>query len=205
MSQPVHHRIRSTLLALLVFLLLPAWFSPAQRVRSLSREEAYSYFVLNCVRMGEWPGGNDPVTNRKAVIGILGPPGSDLSQALRRTAVSATNSWFAGASIELKESQKVEDLAACHIIFAGATSREERQQAVEFCKDRPILLVSDAADFVKEGGSAGIRVADGKLLFELNLDTLAAAMVELHAQLRAGATAVVKDGRYQSNGRGGDR
>lgn len=195
-------RLPRLFLVALLLAVLPASSASGQRAKSLSREEGYAYFMLNCIRVGIWPGARDPVSRRQATIGVWGENAGELIKALRSASAAAGKSWFKDGQLEIREGRALGDLEDCHIVFITDIAGGERQEAIKRWQDKPVLLIGDAPDFIKEGGAVGVQIENNKLRFEINLDTLAASGIELHAQLRAGASAVIRDGRYQSKPQG---
>jgi hypothetical protein len=183
------------MLALLLVAVIPGGVS-AQR-RTLTREEAYSTLMLICVRSGIWPAAVDPATNKRLTIGILGR--TDIAADLRKVGRSAERLWLPAGAITYVEGRTPEDLAACHVVFIGEVPDETRIRTISFFKDRPVLLFSEAASFLTEGGGVRVAIVDELLQFELNLDALKSAGIELSANLRSQSRGVLLDGTYRAN------
>lgn len=198
MHRPLPTRLFRAARVVLLAALLGAVSAQVPRSQSYTREEAFSIFSLSCARSGIWPAALDPVTTKRLTIGVLGRS-PELVPALKSYGKKAQSGWFKGGTIDYLESNKPEELASCQIIFVGDLSDEARARAVTFFKGKPVVLIGQSRKFTLEGGAVEVRILDEKIQFDLNLDALKAAGVELTAQFRANATGIVLDGRQQSN------
>jgi hypothetical protein len=165
---------------------------------ALTRKEAYAVFSLLCVARAYWPAATDPVNNKRLTVGVLGRD-PDLAAALKRSGRKAQSSEFRGWDIQYLEATKPEELAACHLVFIGELTGEARLEAIAYFKEKPVLLISEADGFLAEGGAVRVRVESESFRYEINLDALKAAGIELPANIRAKATHILFEGVYQPN------
>lgn len=195
-------RLRSGLVRAVCALAVMLWLVPSMaqvaRPKALTRGEAFSLFALLCARSGIWPAGLDPVTHKRLSVGLLGRD-PELLTALRNAGRKAEAEWFKGGEVTCLESERPEDLDRCQVILLGELPAEARARTIEHFRGRPVVLISAAPGFVRAGGIAEVRIVDEKFQFDLNLDALRAAGVELTAKFRGQAHAVVFDGRHQPN------
>ena len=201
-------KIRAGGLTLALTLVLAGGLGPpgarAQRVETLSREDALAYFTLNCAYFGLWPAAVDPQQTKMLKIGMLGR--SNLADSLRTVSERAKATWFRGGEIIFRQSDKAADISDCHIVFLGDLDEADLAAALVVFDDRPVLLVSETRGFVEKGGSVGVRIERGSLRFEINLDRLRAQNIALDSKFRGKAAAYINAGHREENpGKGGVR
>lgn len=167
------------------------------RDKSISREEAFSGLLLNCVYYGRWPKAMDPQEQKVARIGVLGT--DTLGAALHTIANKATNSWFKGGHVEIVRSSDPSQLESCHVVFCAGKSLPELQPALSRFKDRPILVVGECRGFLEEGGSIEVAVIRERLVFDVNLDQLGERTVELGTGFYSRAREVLRDRKRMDN------
>lgn len=71
-----------------------------------------------------------------------------------------------------------EQLADCHELFIPETEEARIGAVLRWVDRQPILTVSDAQSFARDGGGIALIRNDGRLQFEVNNDTLGRANLE---------------------------
>lgn len=177
----------------------PAVFAAEPGRPTLSRADAISFLLLNCVYYGTWPDESSPTKTKRLKLGVLGR--DPLGKSLREAADKACGSWFKDGVVDIVHSDRPQDLAGCHAVFVGSLPAGGMAAMQAEWAKKPILLLGDLPNFAREGGTVGIRIEQERLLFELNLDQLAETGVELSAKLRQRASGFIRNGRPEPNAR----
>jgi len=80
-----------------------------------------------------------------------------------------------------------------HVLYTGARSDRVRQAALaRQAKGMPVLLVSDAAGALEQGSMINFRLVDERVRFEVALEPVQRAGLELNSRLLSVAIAVIK-------------
>jgi hypothetical protein len=80
-----------------------------------------------------------------------------------------TNESIGGHPVRPRRLEAAEDAAGCQILFIAGTEARQLPAVLDLLKDRPVLTVSDIADFTLRGGAIGFVTADRRVRFEVNL------------------------------------
>jgi len=70
----------------------------------------------------------------------------------------------------------------CQVLFVGG-ERASRLALLRVVVDRPVLTVSEAADFLDDGGIVQLRMVGSKVAFEVDAEAARRANIRLHSQL----------------------
>jgi hypothetical protein len=163
----------------------------------LSEPEAISFFLLNCAYFGQWPTPSDPQATRELRLGVLGR--DTLGEALVRSATKATATWFKGGRVTIERADRPEDLPDAHVIFCGSTDDTEIRRLLAGFKGKPVILVGITAHFAENGGTLEVRIQKERLVFDLNLDQLREAGLELSSKMKKRAASFIRQGKKESN------
>lgn len=120
-------------------------------------------FLFNFTQFVEWPPAVLPEANTPVVIGVLGenPFGSYLGNLISGEQVN-------GHPIVMQQYKNVEEIKICHILFINETEINKLKQAITTLKGQSILTVSDAPDFIEEGGMVRFVKRNNKLRIQIN-------------------------------------
>lgn len=100
-----------------------------------------------------------------------------------------------GREMRLRRVNSPEQFGGCQELFVPEAA-EARFAAVVLWTDRmPVLTVSDAEHFARDGGAISLVRADGRLQFDINTDTLARSGLKPTSQLMRLARQVFGTGR----------
>jgi hypothetical protein len=135
-------------------------------------------FLYNFAKFVEWPaqafkGPTDPT-----VICVLGqnPFGHALEEAVAGKTV-------AGRGIVTREVSDVKQAGSCQILFIGASERKRWSAILEGIKGGCILTVGESEEFAAKGGIIGLKLEDGKVRFEINVDAAEHAKLRISSKL----------------------
>lgn len=76
----------------------------------------------------------------------------------------------------------------CHIVFVG--DAPERDDVLEAIAERPVLTIGDTDGFAKSGGMLGLNVNNNRVVFEINMNAVKEARLNISASLLQLATIV---------------
>jgi hypothetical protein len=119
-------------------------------------------FLLNFARFTSLPDEAFKNTKSPLVFCIAGkdPFGSAVS-SLEAKQVN-------GRSIQLRYPQTIGEGEGCQIIFIPSTEKDRMEEFIGFCKDKPVISVSDIDGFAAKGGIFEFRNTADHLSFVIN-------------------------------------
>lgn len=91
-----------------------------------------------------------------------------------------------GHGIRIRELKKGERPDGCHVAYVAPGD----QDVLESAKPQPILTVGDQSDFCQLGGIINLRVQEGRVRFEVNVNQARKAGLRLDSQFLRLATAL---------------
>ena len=83
----------------------------------------------------------------------------------------------------VREVDSPQDLDACQLLFVANQSPRERKSLLDRARTLPILTVGDAATFIDEGGIVALRMVNGRVRFDVNVEAANQAGLRLSSQL----------------------
>jgi hypothetical protein len=151
-----------------------------------SREyQVKAVFLFNFTQFVEWPAAAFPGPNAPLVIGVLGndPFGPYLDETVRGERV-------AERPLEVRRYRRVEDIETCHVLFISRSENSHLDQILSSLRDRTILLVGDADDFVQRGGMIRLGAAQRNVRLIINVDAARRANLTISSKLLRAAELV---------------
>lgn len=142
-------------------------------------------FLYNFTRFISWPGENAMDTNgfNLCVVGS-NPFGNALDSLAGKTVRNRPLIIHSAAHESLAES--------CQMIFVSPPASERTADLLAGLGDKPVLTVSDAEDFISQGGIIQLMLVDKKIRFEINIDAAGRAGLNISSKLLSLAT-IVRD------------
>jgi hypothetical protein len=142
-------------------------------------------FLYNFAQFVEWPAAAFDDAHSPIVIGILGdnPFGSYLDETVRGEMVDAR-------PLQVQRYRKVDQIKRCHILFISRSEAANLREILTALKDRNILSVSEADDFVQRGGTIRLATAQSRVRLTINTSAASAAMLTISSQLLRSAELV---------------
>lgn len=144
-----------------------------------SREyQVKAAFLFNFAKYGEWP--DDSMRTGPFRFCITGR--ADVASML---ADRLANQRVHELTIDiLPLDQQPLASAGCHLLFiTEPVTPEHRQALIDDARTLPVLLVGESADFLAEGGSIRLFVADGTVHFDVSLTQLRQHQLQLSSKL----------------------
>lgn len=148
-------------------------------------------FLFNFTQFVEWPSDAFSEPNAPLVIGILGadPFGPYLDETI-------ANEEANGHPLIIDRYRNMEEVKTCHILFIN--SQEINKVALnESLKERSILTVSDAPNFIQEGGMIRFFIKSNKIQFQINPNAAKMAGLNISSKLLRLAEIVIPKGKKQ--------
>jgi hypothetical protein len=142
-------------------------------------------FLFNFAQFVEWPPRAFAGTDTPLVIGVLGedPFGAFLDDTVRGEVVKSR-------PLEVQRYRRIDDIKTCHILFVSRSEAGRLDQTLASLKDRNILIVGDADDFVRRGGTIQLANAQNKVRLMINPDAAKAANLTISSKLLRAAEIV---------------
>ena len=171
------------LLALMLCTLMPA---PASTQENLYRVKAA--FLRNFVHYVVWPNQALPDSGAPWCVGVLGPDpfGEILDDTLR-------NRTEQGRGFRIVRAQRPADLPPCQLVYIAYPEPWQRQQALAELRNKPVLTIGDAPDFLDAGGVVGF-VVDERVGMNINLDQARAVSLTIQTKMLEVSAGVLFNG-----------
>jgi len=168
-------------LILFAFILLAPLNALAQKPTQFDVEAAYLFNFAKYVR---WPP-HDPGNFEICVLGS-DPFGNSLDQITHGEKIN-------GEQLTLRHLQVASDALTCRIVFLGSTESKHLAQDLTLLSGRPILTVSDIANFASNGGEIQFVNDDGRVRFLINRRAAEKCGLALSSELLKVAKLVLAD------------
>jgi hypothetical protein len=172
-------RICSFLMAWLLMLAAPGGFAQPQG----TEQQLKAAFLVNFMKYVEWP--DNPA---KATICLFGR--DVLSAAL----AGYEGRTVGGRELVVRRISSHDQLGECQLVFVPDIEEARIAAILRWTEGLPILTVSDAEFFARQGGGIALVREDARLRFDVNLDALqrarlkaASPMLRLARQVSGGA------------------
>jgi hypothetical protein len=154
-----------------------AWAEP------LTEERVKSAYVLNFIKLVDWPAGAIPIDGQMALCVLgLNPLGGALSALDGRHAGERT--------IRVQRVKAEDDLKSCHVLFIGESEQHRVAAIIGTLSDAPVLTISDMDNFAERGGNIGLVLEGSRIIFEVNLTSARSGRLLLPGQMLNLATHV---------------
>lgn len=180
--------IRSALTLVVVLFGASAGFSVRAGAQSASGPDLTAAYLTNFARFTVWPPEALPAEARLVMCVRGSESVSDALDALTRSQT------IAGHALSVRRVKPEDTLQECHLVYATNLDRDEAERLLRETGNRPILTVSDAADFTRKGGIAHFFVEKERLRFAVNPEAADRARLRISSKLLSLST-IVKAGR----------
>ncbi len=145
-------------------------------------------FLRNFAHYVTWPNNVFPDSSSPWHIGILGQ--DPFGDVLETTFEGRKEQ---GRLFEVFRADRLDELPSCQIIFVAYNDVAERRAALVVLKDKPVLTVGDAPEFLREGGVIQFQVGD-RVQMNINLDQSRAVSLTIQTKMLEVSSAVLKNG-----------
>jgi hypothetical protein len=175
------------LIGLLFMLSLPE-LATGQELATATPNRVKAAFLRNFTHYVIWPADVFADDRSSWRICILGndPFGDILDKTL-------TGRVEQGRAFEILRAETLVELPRCQIVFIAYKDAAKRRAALAELKKSPILTVSDAPDFLREGGIVQFQVGD-RVEMRINLDQSRYASLTIQTKMLEVSQDVVENG-----------
>ena len=174
-------------IALLFMLSLPE-LAAGQELVTATPNRVKAAFLRNFTRYVTWPADVFAGDRSPWRICILGndPFGDILDQTL-------TGRSEQGRAFEILRADTLHELPRCQIVFVAYKDAAKRRAVLAELKKSPILTVSDAPEFLLEGGIIQFQVGE-RVEMSINLDQSRSASLTIQTKMLEVSRDVVENG-----------
>ncbi len=74
-------------------------------------------------------------------------------------------------------------LDSCHLLYVPLRSSIDSKDLLTQVRTLPILTIGESADFLEDGGIVSLRVVEGRVRFDVNIEAANRVGVRLSSQL----------------------
>jgi hypothetical protein len=176
--------VRTMRTAIALLLVLGGGVQAVQAQAPVAPEQVKAAFLYNFAGFVTWP----PGTGAEAgiVIGVMSD--APLEGELRRSIAART---LQTRPVTIRHVASAEDTEGIHILYIGMRENPRLQRIIASLRNRPILVVTEAADGLESGSMINFITTD-RVQFEIALDATARAGLQLNARLLSVATRIRK-------------
>jgi hypothetical protein len=169
-------RFRTVRILAALLLAFPAMPASSTGADAEAEDELKSVIVKNFLRYSTWPEtvpANGPIT-----VGVLGR--SSFAQILHGLLDGKSVNGRMVQTIELKSSSESH---RCHLIYVASDKNSEIKQALQSASSNHTLTIGEADKFLEYGGAVNLLLIDGHMGFEVSLEALDRAGIEISSKL----------------------
>lgn len=141
-------------------------------------------YLVNFLKYIDWPNGR-----QTASICVLGR--DNLMSYLAPYEGRQVNA----RELRIRRIAGPDQLADCQLLFIADTEEARLPAVLRWTEKQPILTVSDAENFARDGGAIALIRSDGRLQFDINNDTLARSNLKPSSQLMRLARQIIGAGK----------
>jgi hypothetical protein len=176
-----------TIIVLLLLLYLPE-SGARQDLAVANPNKVKAAFLRNFAHYVTWPAEVFTDDRSSWKICVLGndPFGDILDKTLQGRSEQ-------GRTFEVHRANSLDELPRCQIVYVAYQDAAKRRTALADLKKLPILTVSDASDFLREGGIIQFQVGD-RVEMSINLDQSRYASLTIPTKMLEVSRGIVENG-----------
>ncbi|HEX2138875.1 MAG TPA: YfiR family protein, partial [Woeseiaceae bacterium] len=168
-------------------LLVASWSSAAAQDTVYSAERVKAAFLYHFSTYVNWPESADSDSTFKiAVLGAT-PVAAELERFLPGHTIQ-------GRPMKVHRVRSLEDLGSDEVLYIGADENRRLADHLDRLESKPLLVVTDVPDGLRDGAMINFRIVDDRVRFEISLRTAQEAGLELSSRLLAAAMSVESAG-----------
>lgn len=145
-------------------------------------------FLRNFAHYVTWPSTAFPKNRSSWHIGILGP--DPFGKVMEETLEGRVEQ---GLPFSVFRADSLVDLPQCQIIYIAYKDARRRRAVLNILKDKPVLTVSEAEDFLIEGGVIRFQVND-KVSMGVNLDQAKRSLLSIQTKVLEVSRDILENG-----------
>ena len=135
-------------------------------------------FICKFAQFVEWPEEAFKSTDEPLVIGVIGE--NPFQGVLAGIAAEAR---AGNRKIVIRRFAKPEDVESCQVLFVPASESSRLDAIFARIQSRPILSIGETDEFPMAGGTIRFFIEDGKVHFEVNLESAQKARLTISSKL----------------------
>ncbi len=155
--------------------------------RAAGELELRGVYVYNFIRFTEWPTGTFTTSTTPLTVAVFGDP--ELAATLQRLLAGKT---LDSHPIAVSVATEPAACATAQAVFVGNARQKDLGAVLTAVGERPVLTISDAPSFVRQGGMIRIFAADRRLRFEVNTRATGGSRLTISSRLLQLAESVVR-------------
>jgi hypothetical protein len=185
---PARQLFRLAGLILVLRLLCLPDFAAGQELVTENPYKVEAAFLRNFARYVTWPASAFAGPGSPWRVGILGrDPFGDILENTFKGRVEQ------GRPFAIYRGDDPEDLPECNIVFVAYRDPARRRSAIAQFRGKPVLTVSDAPNFLQEGGIIRLEVRD-RVKMSINLDGVRSSSLTIQTKMLEVSDRVVENG-----------
>ncbi|MFC1735784.1 YfiR family protein [Candidatus Hydrogenedentota bacterium] len=162
---------------------------------SYEEYEVKAAFLFNFAKYVEWPEKAFADERDPIIVGVLGE--NPFKGRLEQIAKGKT---IGERELVIRIFKRVQDIKKCHILFIGASERNNMTEILKTLEEGHILAVGETKEFALQGGIIGFTKEENKIRFEINADAAERAGLKISSKLLKLAR-IVKNGKGRKENR----
>jgi hypothetical protein len=148
-------------------------------------------FLRNFAHYVTWPDEAFSSSDSPWCIGILGR--DPFGEILEKTFGGRSEQ---GRAFEIFRADTLDELPPCQIIFIAYREAAQRREVLDKLKNRPVLTVGDAPEFLREGGIIRFKVVD-RVSMGINLDQARATALTIQTRMLEVSSDILEHGKVR--------
>ncbi len=175
------------LIALLSLLSL-AYSTAGEALVTQNPYKVKAAFLRNFAHYVSWPYNAFADSDSAWCIAVLGP--DPFGEILETTLAGRSEQ---GRPFEIVRASSPKDLPPCQIVFVAYSDSTQRRTVLSELKNKPVLTVGDAPQFLEEGGIIRFQVGE-RIRMGVNLDEAKAASLNIQTKMLEVASEILENG-----------
>ena len=148
------------------------------RAASPTESEVKAAFLYKFTAYTDWPTQSFSRAEAPIVMGVFA------DERFARTLVSVVGTnRVRGRTLVVRKLQAADETRGCHLIFVAAAENARLSQVLATLKSQPVLVVGEGDRFCRDGGMIALRLASGKVRFEVDAGRILSAGLKINSQL----------------------
>ena len=148
-------------------------------VVSFQEHPVKAAFIYNFFKFVEWPASRFQETNSPFLIGVVGK--GPITAALK---AAVQDRKINGRDFIVQAVATPEEARAAHLLFVAAAEDKQLDKLLKALASSSVLTVGESEEFARQGGMICFVLENGKIRFEINMDSAQRAGVKISAQLQ---------------------
>lgn len=148
-------------------LLLGSWPAPQALADTPENSTVIAAIVLNLARFTEWPPNAFANPNEGIRLCVLG------DNTIQDAFSQIDGKQIGARSLSVIHMPRIKGPEDCHLLYSSSIDRGTAIQLLAELRNRPIFTVSgDENHFLEDGGMVLLKLIDGKMNIEINLNAV---------------------------------